>query len=116
MPTRNHTDWMWAEACDLLDQADRMHRQFFRPAGYGRPQGMWEPPVDVFEDELELVIVVALPGVPADRIEVTTESGELVVRAEPPPVCGSAPRGAPAGNSVRSLRTEDPAARRALRQ
>lgn len=82
MPTRNHTDWMWAEACDLLDQADRMHRQFFRPAGYGRPQGMWEPPVDVFEDELELVIVVALPGVPADRIEVTTESGELVVRAQ----------------------------------
>ena len=59
-----------------------MHRQFFRPAGYDRPQGMWEPPVDVFEDEVELVIVIALPGVPAERIEVSTEGGELVVRAQ----------------------------------
>ena len=42
----------------------------------------WEPPVDVFEDEREVVVLVALPGVPAHRIEVTTESGELVVRAE----------------------------------
>ena len=82
MPLRTSTDWMWAQACAMLDQADRMHRQFFRPAGYGLPQGMWEPPVDVFEDDIELVIVVALPGVPADRIEVTTDAGELVVRAQ----------------------------------
>ena len=30
----------------------------------------------MFEDEREVVIVVALPGVPAERIEVTTESGD----------------------------------------
>ena len=42
----------------------------------------WEPPVDVFEDELEVVVLVALPGVPPHGIEVTTEAGELVVRAE----------------------------------
>jgi HSP20 family molecular chaperone IbpA len=36
----------------------------------------------VFEDEREVVIVVALPGVPAERVTVTTEAGELVVRAE----------------------------------
>ena len=32
-------DWMWAQACDLIDQAERMHRQFFRlapPAGAQR--------------------------------------------------------------------------------
>ncbi len=23
--------WMWAEACEILQQADRLHRQFFRP-------------------------------------------------------------------------------------
>ena len=82
MQTRKPTDWMWAQACELLDQADRMHRQFFRPAGVDRPQGMWEPPVDVFEDEIELVIVIALPGVPPDRIEVTIDGADLVIRAQ----------------------------------
>jgi HSP20 family protein len=82
MSSRNPTGWVWAQACDLLDQAERMHRQFFRLAASGRTQALWEPPVDVFEDEREIIVVVALPGVPAERIEVTTESGTLVVRAE----------------------------------
>ena len=82
MRSRNPTDLMWAHACDLLDQADRMHRQFFRPAAGGRERAMWEPPADVFEDDFELVVVVALPGVPSEQVEVTTESGELVIRAE----------------------------------
>lgn len=82
MSSRNPTTWMWAEACDLLDQAERMHRQFFRLAASERTQAVWEPPVDVFEDEHEFIIVMALPGVVAERIEVTTESGALVVRAD----------------------------------
>jgi HSP20 family molecular chaperone IbpA len=73
---------MWAQACELIDEAERMHRQFFRLAASGRTRATWEPPVDVFEDEFEIVVLVALPGVPAHSIEVTTESGELVVRAE----------------------------------
>jgi HSP20 family molecular chaperone IbpA len=73
---------MWAQACDLLDEAERMHRQFFRLAASGQTQAVWEPPVDVFEDEREIVVIVALPGVPAERIEVATEPGTLVVRAE----------------------------------
>jgi HSP20 family molecular chaperone IbpA len=73
---------MWAQAVELLEQAERMHRQFFRLTASERTQAVWEPPVDVFEDEREIVVVVALPGVPADRVEVTTESGALVVRAE----------------------------------
>ena len=82
MPTRTPTDWMWAQACEVIDQADRMQRQFFRPAGNDRPQGMWEPPVDVFEDAVELIIVVALPGVPAERIEVVIDGGDLIIRAQ----------------------------------
>ena len=90
MASRNPTDWMWAHAVELLEQAERMHRQFFRLSASERTQAVWEPPVDVFEDERELVIVVALPGVPADRIEVTSEAGALVVRAESPlPFSGS---------------------------
>lgn len=86
----NPTDWMWAQACELIEQAERMHRQFFRLTTSARAEASWEPPVDVFEDAGELVIVVALPGVPADRIEVTSEPGALIVRAESPvPFAGS---------------------------
>jgi HSP20 family molecular chaperone IbpA len=84
------TDWMWAHACELFEQAERMHRQFFRLASSTRTHAMWEPPVDVFEDEREVVIIVAMPGVVAERVRVTSEPGELVVRAERPlPFAGS---------------------------
>ena len=82
MPSRNVTSWMWGEAVDLLDRAERMHRQFFRLAASGSTCAVWEPPVDVFETEREIVVVVALPGVRAERIQITTESGVLILRAE----------------------------------
>jgi len=89
MQSRNPTGWMWAQACDLLDQAEQMHRQFFRLAPSSRSQATWEPPVDAYEDESELVIVVALPGVAAERVELVVEPDALVVRAERPlPVAG----------------------------
>lgn len=72
---------MWAEACQLLEQAERLHRQFFRLGSAG-PRTTWEPPVDVFEDEDQFVIVVALPGVPAQCIDVVIDGNSLVVRAE----------------------------------
>ena len=78
------TDWMWAQACDVMEQAERMHRQFFRISASPRAQAVWEPPADVFEDEHEVVIVVALPGVSAERVEIAAEPGALVVRAERP--------------------------------
>lgn len=82
--TTDPTDWMWAQACDLIAQAERMHGQFFRLASSARTQALWEPPIDVFEDDHEIVVVVAMPGVSADSIQLTTEPGALVVRAERP--------------------------------
>lgn len=82
MSTRDPSDWMWAQACELIAQAERMQRQFFRMASGARSQPAWEPPVDVFEGERELVIVVALPGVPAERVDIAVEGDEIVVRAE----------------------------------
>ena len=73
---------MWAQACDLLEEAERMHRQFFRLATSAPTQAVWEPPVDVFEDESEIIVVVALPGVASERVEIMYESGMLVVRAD----------------------------------
>ena len=70
--------WMWSEAFEMLERADRMHRQFFAPAPAGG--GTWQPPVDVFENESEICFVVALPGVSAEQTEIAVEPGALVVR------------------------------------
>ena len=32
MNSRNLSNLMWGEALSLMEQADRLHRQFFRPA------------------------------------------------------------------------------------
>jgi len=80
MTRRRPGPWMWGETVDLLEQADRMQRQFFRLAGRTEP-ARWEPPVDVFADGDEILVEVALPGVPSDRIELVCAPGELVVRA-----------------------------------
>lgn len=83
MPRSNDpAQWMWAEALDFIDQAERMHRQFFRLASSGGPEpASWQPPVDVFEDEAQVIVVVALPGVAERDIELTAQPGALLVRA-----------------------------------
>ena len=70
---------MWSHACELIAEAERLQRQFFR-LGVGRAQPAWEPPADVFEDGHEIVVIVAMPGVPAERVQVVHEAGALVVR------------------------------------
>ena len=76
--------WMWAEAFDMLDRADRLHRQFFLPGRARARRPTWEPPVDMFETEDELWILVALPGVAPERVEAAIDSGTLVVAGERP--------------------------------
>jgi HSP20 family protein len=77
---RNFTRyWMWSEACETLARAERLHRQFFRPVGSASRLAAWEPPVDILETDREVLVLVALPGVSADRVEVAIEGDELVV-------------------------------------
>jgi HSP20 family protein len=75
---------MWAHALELMEQAERMHRQFFRLASSAPSDNVWEPPADVFEDEREVVVIVAMPGVTADRVVVVFEPDAVMVRAERP--------------------------------
>jgi len=69
-------DWMWSEACDMLARAERMHREFFRPA---RARLAWEPPVDVLETDHDVQVLMALPGVEPERVEAAIEGADLVV-------------------------------------
>src|SRR6266513_1707996 len=71
---------MWTEALSLLEQADRLHRQFLRAAGAEQPHA-WEPPEDVIETGDEVRVQIALPGVSADAIRVAVEPGGVTVSA-----------------------------------
>lgn len=72
-------DWMWAEACAVLERVEQMHRQFFRPGVAGTSAVAWQPPIDVFETTDGLGIVVALPGVEIGDVDVSIQQDILVV-------------------------------------
>ena len=78
------TFWMWGQACRLVTQAEQLQRQFFRPTPSTRAPAAWEPPADVFEDEREIVVVLAMPGVKPERLEILSEPGVLIVRGSRP--------------------------------
>lgn len=90
-------DWdflIWHQANDLLQQAERIHRNFLQiaagahyRASHGRTPS-WEPPVNVVETDESLWVISALPGVAADRVDVRIEGRELVIAGERPlPKC-----------------------------
>lgn len=97
MRSRKRSSWMWGDALSLLEQAERLQRQFFlvSPAS----SRCWEPPVDVVENEDAVVIYIALPGVPVNAIAVGFEPGGITV---------SGLRRFPAPRAVRIHRIEIP--------
>jgi len=72
-------NWMWSEACEMLARAERLHRDFFKPAAPQARQPVWEPPVDILETEYEVLVLVALPGVDVDKAEAGIDNGDLVI-------------------------------------
>ncbi len=84
MNTERHFGWMWVQACEVLDHAEKLQRQFLRYTGPGVDAAVWEPPVDVHENGDGLSLIFALPGVVAEQIEVTLEPNALTVSARRP--------------------------------
>lgn len=83
----NAISWMWDEALTSLERAESRHRRFFALLGARAPRLVWEPPVDVFETDDEIWVVVALPGISAGQVTVSVGPTELLVRTQraPPP-------------------------------
>jgi HSP20 family protein len=82
MPLRDFETWMWAEACEILDRADRLHRQFFRPTVMNVRQPTWEPPIDVYETSDDFKIIIALPGVAQEQLSVLLEGDHLIIEGQ----------------------------------
>lgn len=84
MNSERQYGWMWAQACEVLDKAERLQRQFLRYLGPGNDAAVWEPPVDIQETPEGLILLFALPGVVPEEIDVRLEPTALTVSAKRP--------------------------------
>jgi HSP20 family molecular chaperone IbpA len=84
MRTREYQNWMWGQALELLEQADRLQRRFFEPDAARSDAPCWQPPVDIIETDGDYWILVALPGVSPQRVRAVIDNGTLVVQGERP--------------------------------
>jgi HSP20 family protein len=88
---RRTTTWMWAEACQVLAQTERLRQGFFELETDSTGAGpAWQAPVDIFENGRELVVWIALPGVAPENVQVRLHGNRLSLsafrslRIEPP--------------------------------
>ena len=88
---------MWTTACEMIDRAERLHRQFFQPKAAAIGELRWEPPIDIIETDSEILITVALPGVDQDAMKVTVDADGVSV------VCFRRPSAIPRGSRVHRL-------------
>ncbi len=84
MSSERHYGWMWVEAREVLDRAERLQRQFLRYLGPGTDAAVWEPPADLQEVADGVIALFALPGVAPEDIDVRLEPTALVVSAMRP--------------------------------
>ena len=86
-------DWellIWQRANALLRQAERIQRNFVQIAvnsQYRVSQGRsssWEPPINVVESDGVLWVIVAIPGVRQDRVQVGLRDNYLIVSGDRP--------------------------------
>jgi HSP20 family protein len=81
---RPGTGFFWTDALDLLAEADRLHRQFFTTKATLGSVPTWQPPVDTLETADAVIVLVALPGVAPQNVEIVQAGGALTVRGTRP--------------------------------
>jgi HSP20 family molecular chaperone IbpA len=70
---------MWARACEMIERAEQLHRQFIQPAVAPIHDLSWQPPVDVIATDTEILMTIVLPGVDSDAIKVTVDDDGVSV-------------------------------------
>ena len=67
----------------MQDQMNRMlDMAWNREFGEELKEGVWQPPVDIYEDEHSVIIKAEVPDVEQKDIEVKIENGTLTLRGE----------------------------------
>lgn len=84
MTFRDPSKSMWVHALKMLEQAERLQRQYFQLRKSNQNRPMWEPPVDIFETKEHLLIWVALPGVEPGDIRVIVDNDTVSIIGECP--------------------------------
>jgi len=86
-------DWdfaIWQQAADLLQQAERIQRNFLQVAANARYRAShgrtlcWEPPVNVVETDESLWVLSAIPGVAPNHVNVNIDGHELIISGQRP--------------------------------
>lgn len=76
----------WGPLQDLQTMQDHMNKLFEmgRARAFSEPfaQGLWQPPVDIYEDEREIVVKMEVPEVPQEQIQVQIEDSVLIIQGE----------------------------------
>jgi HSP20 family protein len=78
MSMNDPRNWMWSEALEMLARAERLHREVFQPPR----QALWEPPADVLETADAVLVLVALPGVDPEHVQLAIKNGDLLIAGE----------------------------------
>ena len=63
----------------MLVHAERLHKQIFRPGPSFGLGLSWEPPIDILETDIDVLVLVALPGVNPDNVEAVIDHEDLLV-------------------------------------
>jgi len=74
----------WQQASDLMEQADRIERNFLQIAAshhlaLNSPAGAWAPSVNVVATDHDCWVTTALPGAEVDQIDIRLEGNELII-------------------------------------
>jgi len=79
MNHRNQLFWLMDDAIDLLSNAERLRRRLFLLSEF-QPVPCWTPAVDLYQQDGDLRLIVALPGVEPGEFEVLLEDGSVLIR------------------------------------
>jgi HSP20 family protein len=76
----------WDPLRELRLMQEQMERLFEMSRGcvLGEPleEGIWQPPVDIYEDDREVVVKMEVPEVERQDIDVHIEDNSLIIRGE----------------------------------
>jgi HSP20 family protein len=75
----------FADVARLRQRIERLFDESTPPSGRAQDAGrILRPPVDLFEDDDQLVLKVDLPGIDQEKLDIQITGEELVVRGERP--------------------------------